>query len=100
MPSAEALLQALRRGDGFISASPNGPQVFLTRTTAGAQVRVVGAAGMAILLQGAGGCLAAYPVTADDWSASVALPVGQRYVRAQIVDHAGTIQALTNPLWL
>jgi predicted metal-dependent phosphoesterase TrpH len=99
-PTAEALVQALRRGDGFISASPAGPQVYLSPSRGGVHIRVAGAAGMALLLAGRQGCLAAHAIGSDDWDQEFSLPGGQSYIRAQVVDAAGAVQALTNPIWL
>ena len=97
--SAAAILRALRRGDGFLSASPAGPQLYLRPHAAGAHVRIVGAAGAALLLVGEEGCVAGAAVTSGDWEHTCALPPGTQWVRAQVVDRGGAVLALSNPLW-
>ena len=36
---------------------------------------------------------------ADEWSESYAVPRDANYVRAQVVNDRGEMQALTSPLW-
>lgn len=93
-----AVLAALRRGDVFLSASPAGPQLYLDGDRG--CVRVVGARGAALQLVGDVGVIDATAIDADDVERRIRLPRGTRYVRAQVTDAAGSILALTNPLWL
>ncbi len=95
--SAETVIAALRRGDVFLSASPAGPQLYLDDRGC---VCVVGARGAAIQLVGDAGVIDAAAIDADDVERRIALPRGARYVRAQVTDAAGTVLALSNPLWL
>ncbi|CAA9578489.1 MAG: hypothetical protein AVDCRST_MAG49-4519 [uncultured Thermomicrobiales bacterium] len=107
-PTAPAVLAEIRAGRCFVSASPAGPQLYLVRATDGAQpdgevgpvsVRAVGGRGATLSLIGRDGCLAASPVPGDDWAATVAVPPGTPYVRAQLTDATGGVLALTNPVW-
>ena len=98
--SVDALLAALKVGRCFVAASPDGPQVYLSRPTAGvARVRVVGAEGGVILLLTEAGCLASEPIAADDITVDVAVPDGARFVRAQVMDPYGSALAISNPIW-
>ncbi|MGH2531255.1 MAG: CehA/McbA family metallohydrolase [Thermomicrobiales bacterium] len=98
-PTAAAILDGLRRGRCFISASPAGPQLYLTRTEKGIRLRAGQAAGQAALLYSDAGCIGAYPIRVVDWTWPLPFPPRAEYVRAQIVDAAGNVLALTNPLW-
>ncbi|MGN6562334.1 MAG: CehA/McbA family metallohydrolase [Thermomicrobiales bacterium] len=98
--TVDAVLDAIRAGDCFLSASPAGPQLYLARTSAGVRVRAVGAMGAALLLVTANGCRQAAPCAGDDqeWHFSAARQDG--YIRAQLLDAYGRMLALTNPIWL
>ncbi|HEX5506743.1 MAG TPA: CehA/McbA family metallohydrolase [Thermomicrobiales bacterium] len=95
-----SLLAALRAGRCFVSESPAGPQLYLARAGRGARARVVGAPGAALLLVTDRGCAHAAAITSADQEIALPLPAGRAYARAQLVDAAGCVLALTNPLWL
>ncbi|MFN2519424.1 MAG: CehA/McbA family metallohydrolase [Candidatus Limnocylindria bacterium] len=96
---AEAIIAALRAGQSFVSATPGGPQLYLDPEGGHARMEVVGASGAALLVLTDAGCIAAAPVASDRWERRVAIPAAARYVRAQVVDAAGQLLALTNPVW-
>lgn len=98
-PTSTSVLAALRAGRCFISASPSGPQLYLSHSPRGLHVRTVGAMGTALLLISDGGCLSAHAVPADDWDHEFPPPPRASYVRAQLVKPQGTVLALTNPNW-
>lgn len=107
-PTVAGVLAALRAGRCFVSASPAGPQLYLSgaRETDGVVgsrdvwVRAVGARGATLSLVGAPGCLDAAAIGHDDWVETFAIPPSTRYVRAQVTDTVGSVLALTNALWL
>jgi predicted metal-dependent phosphoesterase TrpH len=99
-PQAPAeILAAIRRGNAFLSASPAGPQLYLDANGDALRLRVAGAPGAALLLIGDSGCLAAVAVDAEDFSRTLPFPAATTYVRAQLVDAAGNVLALSNPRW-
>jgi hypothetical protein len=95
----EAVVAGLRAGRCFISASPAGPQLYLDPVDGGVRVRAVGASGAALLLLSERGCEAAEAVGQDDQEWRRPLPDGAAYLRAELVDGAGNMLALTNPVW-
>jgi len=101
--TAEAILDAVRAGRCFISDSPAGPQIYLSREDYAVSARVVGGIGTALALVGASGIIATEAVTTDDQTWSFAINIlgkGQTYVRAQIHGEHGGFRALSNPIWL
>jgi hypothetical protein len=94
--TADAVLEAIRSGEVFLSASPAGPQLYLSPD----RVRVVGAQGAILALVADGSVGRAEAVDAADWERPIAPARGARYVRAQLMDTAGALLALSNPLWL
>lgn len=98
--SVDTLLAALKAGRCFIAASPDGPQLYLSRPTSDiARVRVVGASGAILLLLSETGCFASEPITEDDVTMERAVPAGAHFVRAQVIDRYGSALAISNPLW-
>jgi hypothetical protein len=63
------------------------------------RVHVVGALGAALLLMDQTGCISTFALGADDWSGRIRFPPTAHYLRAQIVDAAGGMLALSNPIW-
>ena len=98
-PDARAILDGLRGGRTFVSASPAGPQLYLDRTRNGIEVTVRDAEGAALIILGDHGTIAAEASQAGLWSTSARVPGGTAYVRAQLVGPHGELQALTSPLW-
>ena len=102
-PDAGAIVHALRAGRTFVSASPDGPQLYVDVGADGVVASVRGGAGTLVVI-GDAGTLAAAAIPAgipsgDEWSLSVAVPRGTAYVRAQVHGPTGDVQALTSPLW-
>jgi hypothetical protein len=101
-PTVASILAALREGRAFLSASPRGPQLYLGPDPARAgrvQVEARGASGCALVLSSDAGIFHNEPVNAASWDDSVEIPRAARYARAQLVDTAGDVCALTNALW-
>jgi len=101
--TATGILDAVRAGRCFMSDSPDGPQIYLTRDDYAVSARVVGGMGTALALVGAAGIIATEAVTSDDqtWSFAVnVLGKGQTFVRAQIHNEYGGFRALSNAIWL
>lgn len=99
-PDPRSILDGMRAGRTFISASPAGPQLYLDRAGDGVEVTVRDAPGAALVILGDRGTIAAEASPAGEWSTSARVPDGTTYVRAQLIDPDGDIRALTSPLWL
>ena len=98
--TVDALLAALKSGRCFVAASPDGPQLYLSRPSIDrARVRIVGASGGVLMLLSERGCLASEPIAADDTTVDVAVPAGAGYVRAQVMNPYGSAMAISNPIW-
>jgi hypothetical protein len=96
----DTILDALRGGRTFVSASPAGPQLYLEPGGDGARVSVRGGGGAVLALVTDVGRIAGAVVTdADEWNASYTIPRDARYVRAELANARGEMQALTSPLW-
>jgi hypothetical protein len=114
-PIAANLLAGLRAGHAFISAAPEGPQLYLesehammgdvvARPASGradVHARVIGGAGLRLELYDASGVCAQADVTADEQEFDLELPVTQTpYLRAQLIElEEKLVQALTNPIY-
>ncbi len=96
---AAAILGAMRAGRTFVSASPAGPQLYLDPDGDQLAVTVRDAPGTALLVIGAAGPIAAEASRPGEWSTTVAVPPGTTYLRAQLVDAASEVVALTSPVW-
>jgi hypothetical protein len=97
--TARGVLDALRHGRAFISASPSGPQLILEQKSDSVRVRVVDGRGSALALISRQGIEQAASVDADDWSARASRPRAGDYLRAQLVDSYGQMLALSNPVY-
>jgi hypothetical protein len=118
-PSAEALLEALRRGHVSLSDSPDGPR--LTLKAGGAlmgealarpdggmltvSVEVLRGRGCTLELVSDHGIVSSVQVTGDAAQPALTVDVtGCRYLRAQLVEPDGDapplVRALTNPIYL
>lgn len=98
--SMASILAALRTGRSFLSASPNGPQLILEHEGSDMlRVHVGGATGCALMLIGDRVVVGSFAIDADDWEMRIPYPMERTYVRAQVIDHVGEMQALTNPVW-
>ncbi|HEY8989559.1 MAG TPA: CehA/McbA family metallohydrolase [Candidatus Limnocylindrales bacterium] len=96
---ANAILEAMRAGRTFVSASPAGPQLYLEPGGRGVEVAVWGGAGATLVVLGDKGAIGAAAVDSREWSTTVAVPRSTAYVRAQLVASNGDIDALTGPIW-
>ncbi|MDQ6795447.1 MAG: CehA/McbA family metallohydrolase, partial [Chloroflexota bacterium] len=96
---AAAILEAMVAGRTFVSASPEGPQLYLEAGGRGVELEVRDGAGATLVMLGDGGAIGAAAVDSEDFSATFAVPHSTEYVRAQLVTSNGDIQALTSPLW-
>ena len=101
-PTVASILAALRDGRSFVSASPRGPQLYLTpdpERSGRVLVEARDAEGCAFVLLSNAGAVHSAAVDSPAWDASIEVPRDARYVRAQLVDGIGEVQALTNPVW-
>ncbi len=98
--TVDSVLDGLRRGRSFLSESPSGPQLILDTNGPGElRLHVGGANGDTLMLIGGSGLLESQVIDRDDWSMTLPVPASEPYVRAQIVDQALNMKALSNPLW-
>jgi hypothetical protein len=98
--TVDSILEALRLGRSFLSATPNGPQLFVRGQAPGSvHIRAGGAQGETLMVIAGGEVLESHVIDRDDWSISVDFPPTASYLRAQIVDHALDMKALSNPIW-
>jgi hypothetical protein len=98
-PDARSILEGLRAGRTFVSASPAGPQLYMDRARNGIEVTVRDAQEAALVILGDHGTIDAEASRAGTWSTSARVPSGLTYVRAQLIGPNGDLQALTSPLW-
>ena len=98
-----SVLDALRRGDCFLSESPAGPELYVRATATGAKgalwVRVAGAAGDTLSIIGPDGAIFAAAIPKPDWTTDVAFPTGAPWLRAQVTDRLGRVCALSQAIW-
>lgn len=98
--TVESILAGLRQGRSFLSVSPNGPQLILESEDSGElRIHAGGARGDTLMLIAGGTLLESHVIDRDDWSLTAGLPPAQRYIRAQIVDNALNMKAISNPIW-
>lgn len=95
----ESLLAGLRAGRCFVSASPEGPQLYQTRDGESVRYRVVGATGKRFEVLHDGEVLWSDDIDADDWSRVVPIRAAVPYVRAQVNDDRNYVWAIANPIW-
>jgi hypothetical protein len=97
--SAAAVLAGIRAGRCFLSASPAGPQLYLTGDAAGVTVRVVGGVGAMLHLIAGAELVAAHRIDHDDWPSVMEFPDGRSYLRAEVVGPGEQMLAFSNPIW-
>jgi hypothetical protein len=94
------ILDALRAGRTFVSASPAGPQLYLEPGGNGVRVSVRGGGGsVTTLITDVGRIAESAARDADEWTESYAVPRDAKYVRAELANDRGDMVALTSPLW-
>ncbi|MCA9833868.1 MAG: PHP domain-containing protein [Thermomicrobiales bacterium] len=98
-----AIIRAIRAGKAFMSESPWGPQLIVSREGDRVRVHVAAAAGDALLAIGTSGCVASTAIGSDDevfsWEIEELTPGENRYVRFEIHHPGGNVRALSNPVW-
>jgi predicted metal-dependent phosphoesterase TrpH len=117
-PSPAALLQGLRSGHAFMSASPIGPELYLQSgdaimgdtishiddTPLTFDLQAVNARGSILELIDDAGKTIEFQIENDQWRQSVQIDVSKlRYIRAQLVEdnHSSrAVTALTNPIYI
>lgn len=97
--SKERILAALTVGRCFVSASPEGPELYVSRFGDGIRLRAVGAHGAVAMVFDQAGAVMGQAVTEDDVEIFPWFNDGSMYLRAQLVDASGAMLALTNPVW-
>ncbi|MBX3071177.1 MAG: CehA/McbA family metallohydrolase [Thermomicrobiales bacterium] len=99
--SATSILDEIRAGRSFISASPTGPQMLIDHTgDRDVSIRTGGAAGLILALISSGTVISATAVDKDRWDQEFRVPASATHVRAQLMDGCGNVEALTNAVWL
>ena len=99
-PTVASILDGLRQGRSFLSVSPHGPQLILKTEAPGElRIHIGGARGNTLMVIAGGDLLASHAIDRDDWSTTLPVPSEAPYVRAQIVDDALNIKAISNPIW-
>ncbi len=98
--TSDAILAAVREGRSFVSESPSGPQIFDHSDRNALRLHVANAAGMALLLVGRCGVVAAEPIGGDNEQIEVSIRDlaprldGASWVRPEIHAVGGAIKAL------
>lgn len=98
--TVEAILAAVRAGRTFLSESPAGPQLFNHSDAETIRLHIAHAAGMALLLVGPRGVVAAAPIDSDDETIEIAISDvspglgGAGWVRPEIHAVGGAVKAL------
>jgi len=96
----DGILDALRGARTFVSASPAGPQLYLEPGGKGVRVSARGGGGMRMaLITDVGQIEESLVSEAAEWTESYVVPRDATYVRAQLANDRGDLQALTSPLW-
>lgn len=101
--SPKSIIDAVKTGQAFLSDSPDGPELYISREADLVTIRTVAGKGTALVLVGATGIIATEAITEDDQSWSFAINIlgkGQPYVRAELLGETGEMRAMTNALWL
>jgi hypothetical protein len=101
-PTVASILAALREGRSFVSATPRGPQVYLSPDPARhrvVRIEVRNGDGATLKLFDDTGTTTVASVHSPMWESTLAAPADSRYVRAELVSASGELLALTNPLW-
>jgi hypothetical protein len=96
----DGILDALRGARTFVSASPAGPQLYLEPGGKGVRVSARGGGGTRMALITDVGQIEESLVSEEaEWTESYVVPRDATYVRAQLANDRGDLQALTSPLW-
>ena len=97
--TAGAVLAALRRGDLFLSATPDGPELYIEAERTTVIMQVVNGQDAILAAITDAGVVAAYPLRSNQVEEALQFPDNATYIRAQIVDRHGNVLALSNPVW-
>ena len=101
-PNVASILAALREGRSFVSASPRGPQLYLSLDPARrgrAVVEVRGGDGATLQIVDETGRSTVATIEGGDWEEALEVRAASRYLRAELVSPGGDMLALSNPLW-
>ena len=95
----EAILDALRRGDLFLSATPDGPELYLDVHGENVMIQVVAGQGSTLVAITDAGAVAAWPIGSEPVEKRMPFPADSKYLRIQVIDQHGNVLALSNPVW-
>jgi hypothetical protein len=96
--STGSILEALRRGDVFISESPLGPQVELALVDCELHATVLGAKGNALVVIDQTGIIAAQAIGGERQELSLAAPSESEYLRVEVHQATGGVRAISNAI--
>lgn len=98
-PDPTGILAAMRAGRTFVSASPAGPQLYLSGRDRAVAVEVRGGRGTRLLLIGERGVVESVTIESAVDQRLLEVPGSSPYIRAQLVDANDEVRALTSPIW-
>src|SRR5215211_512867 len=97
--TADAVLAGIRAGRCFLSASPDGPQLYLHGHDEKVQIRVVGGTGCTLVLIADAERVGDEPIDRDDWDRKLPLPEHRAYLRCEVIGPDEEMLAFSNPIW-
>ena len=104
-PTPRNLLNAIRAGQTFVSAGPDGPQIYVSseisdRCVAEINLHLIGASGMTAEVITAQGCVMALPAEQSNTEKAFQVDaLNSPYVRVQLVQD-GEVKALATPIYI
>lgn len=97
--TVERVLAALKAGRCFVAASPEGPQLYVSRQDDGISVRVLGGEGAVLMVLDQFGAVEASAMQTYDTTVAETFRAGSSFLRAQLVDSSGGMLAISNAVW-
>jgi hypothetical protein len=89
----------MHAGRTFVSASPAGPQVYLSGNDRQLDVEIRGGRGARLVLVGDRGEIDARGIDSDEIRVAVPMRTASRYVRAHLAGPNDQLMAVTSPIW-
>lgn len=99
----DSILAAIRAGRVFMSESPSGPAIYISRDDEAVSVRVTGAREDVLMAIDSDGVIQAEAIPSNDamfsWPVNQIIPEGEKYVRFEVMSPGGIMRAMSNPVW-